>query len=136
LRLDVEEGRYEKKGARAEGVVLSKTVYHRSSKRSRYYVSYRFTTREGKTIQGRDDVFPNTYHKLREGGPIEIEYLSDSPDTNRIPGESAKSSTYANIGRFLLLSSAFLLLTGFRKTRAALRLRRDTTVTDRNQSIR
>jgi hypothetical protein len=72
---------------------------------------------KGEKTEGRDEVFPDTYHKLQEGGTVEVESLAESPGTNRIPGESAKSSTYKDIGRSLLLAGVILLLIGFRKIR-------------------
>lgn len=133
FRLDVEERRYEGEGQRVQGIVLSKAV-SRGTSASRgtssttsYYVMYKFTTKEGQTIEGKDDVFPNTWRTLKEGGTVEVEYLPNSPDTNRIPGETAKSSTYKNIGRFLFLASAVILLIGLRKVYVKFRLLREPT---------
>ena len=92
LRLSCEEGYFEKSGVRVQGVVLQKiytprteSVGKRHSFSSKHYVSYRVTTKEGRAIEGRYDVLPDTWEKLKEGGPLVIEYLPDSPDTNRIP---------------------------------------------------
>jgi hypothetical protein len=52
---------------------------------------------------------------LLEGGtPLEVEYLSSSPETNRIPGETVGAVTYDAIGAVLLLTSAALLARGRR----------------------
>lgn len=116
--LSMEERRYEAQGQIVQGTVLSKVA-------NKKYVMYRFTTRHGQTIEGKHgDVLADIYYKLLEGGPVEVEYLPGSPETNRIPGQSAKSSTYRNIGGFLLLASAVLLLIGFRKAYFRFRLLR------------
>ena len=69
---------------------------------------YSFTTKQGQTLEGKDEVFPNRWRVLEGGSPLEVEYLSNSPETNRIPGET--------VGAVLLLASAVLLARGRRKT--------------------
>jgi hypothetical protein len=75
---------------------------------------YRFTTKQGQTLEGRDEVFPNRWHAMEGGSPVEVEYLSSSPETNRIPGETVGAVTYGAIGAVLLLASAVLLARGRR----------------------
>jgi Protein of unknown function (DUF3592) len=121
LRLSCEEGYFEKGGVRVQGVVLQKTYSPgtrstgRSHRSSKHYVSYRFTTKEGRTIEGRYDVLPDTWEKLKESGPIVIEYLPDSPDTNRIPEQRARSNTFGIMALVLLVASAVLFIRGRRQ---------------------
>jgi hypothetical protein len=76
---------------------------------------YRFTTRQGQTLEGKDEVFPNRRRALQDGGPVEVEYVSSSPETNRIPGETINAITDGAIGAVLLLAGAALLARGRRK---------------------
>jgi hypothetical protein len=116
--LAVQEWRYESGGDVVPGTVVRKvaTVRKGRGSSSSWYVMYRFTTRQGQTVEGKDEVFPERWRSLEEGGPLEVEYLSNSPETNRIPGETVSGATYSAIGVVLLLAGAALLARGRRKT--------------------
>jgi hypothetical protein len=122
LRLGCEEGYYETGGVRAQGVVIQKTYSpgttgtggSRSSP-ARYYVSYRFTTKEGRTLEGRADVLLGTWGKLKEGDQVVVEYLPSSPDTNRIPDQRARSQIWWIMALVLLSASAVLFIRGRRR---------------------
>jgi hypothetical protein len=127
FRLGCEEGYYEKGGARIQGIVLQKTyspgTHSTSGSRgtpSKHYVSYRFTTREGRTIEGRYDVLPSTWQDLKEGGPVTVEYLADSPDTNRIPDQRARSLIWTIMAFVFLAASAVLFIINWRRRRQSL----------------
>lgn len=117
LRLGCEAGYYEAGGARVQGVVLEK-IYSPGTRAtgagrgspSRYYVRYRFTTTEGRTLEDRADVLPGTWQKLNKGGPVEVEYLANSPDTNRIPGQRARAGVWAIMALALLGASVVLFI--------------------------
>jgi hypothetical protein len=89
LALSFEGCWYEVKGGRTTGVVIQKLP--RASTKGNDYVRYRFTTGDGQTLEGRADVLPQNFARLREGGPVEVEYIRDSPGTNRVPGQRAGS---------------------------------------------
>src|SRR5687768_14663695 len=91
--LVVEGLRYELQGKRASAVVLRKAAGH--GKGPQHFIFYRFTTPEGRTIHARSDVLPTTWRALRDGGPVEIEYIPSSPETTRIPGQKARSWIFA-----------------------------------------
>jgi hypothetical protein len=91
--LAVEGLRYELQGKRASAVVMTKAAGH--GKGPQHFIFYRFTTPEGRTIDARSDVLPTTWRVLRDGGPVEIEYLPSSPETTRIPGQKARSWIFA-----------------------------------------
>ena len=122
FRLSCEEGYYEKGGARVQGTVLQK-AYSQGTRRpggrggssSKHYVSYRFKTKEGRTIEGRYDVLPNTWQNLKKGDPVTVEYLPDSPDTNRIPEQRARSLTWTIMALVLLVASAVLFIISWRQ---------------------
>ena len=113
LRLGCEEGDYEKAGVRVQGVVLQKTYSPGTSSTSgsrgspaRHYISYRFTTKEGRTLESRYDVLPGTWGKFKEGDALVVEYLPDSPDTNRVPDQRARSK----IGRASCRERVYVLV--------------------------
>ncbi|MBI2997623.1 MAG: DUF3592 domain-containing protein [Deltaproteobacteria bacterium] len=125
LRLSCEEGYYEKGGVRVQGIVLQKTYSPGTSSTggspsspSKHYVSYRFTTKEGRTLEGRYELLPQMWGKLKEGDPVIVEYLPDSPDTNRIPEQRARSGTWRIMALVLLVASVILFIIGRRQRRA------------------
>jgi hypothetical protein len=124
FRLSCEEGYYEKGGTRVQGIVLQKTYSpgthstgSRGGSSSKHYVNYRFTTKEGRTIEGRYDVLPGTWQKLKERSPITVEYLPDAPDTNRIPEQRARSLTWTIMALVLLVASGVLFVISRRQRR-------------------
>ena len=124
FRLSCEEDYYEKGGARVQGIVLQKThspgtgsTRGRGGSSSKHYVSYRFTTKEGRTIEGRYDVLPGAWQKLKEGDPVTVEYLPDAPDTNRIPEQRARSLTWTIMALVLLVASGVLFVISRRQRR-------------------
>jgi hypothetical protein len=124
FRLSCEENYYEKGGVRVQGVVLKKIyvperrTMQGEGNSSRRYVTYRFTTKEGQTLEGAYDVLPDAYEKAKEGDPIVVEYLSDSPSTNRVPEQRARSVTFEIISAVLLLLSIVVFIIGRRQRSA------------------
>jgi hypothetical protein len=123
FRLSCEEDYYEKGGVRVQGVVLKKTYTPGSTAKgsgssSKRYISYRFMTKEGQTLEGKYDVLPDAWNSVKEGDPVVVEYLPDSPDTNRIPGQRARSLTWTIMALVVLVSSGVLFIIGWRQRRA------------------
>jgi len=123
FRLSCEEDYYEKGGVRVQGVVVKKTYTPASTAKgsgssSKRYISYRFTTKEGQTLEGRYDVLPDAWNSVKEGDPVVVEYLPDSPDTNRIPEQRARSGTFGIISTVLLVAATVLYIIGRRQRRA------------------
>jgi len=123
FRLSCEEDYFDKGGVRVQGVVLKKTYTPGSTAKgsgssSKRYISYRFTTKEGRTLEGRYDVLPDAWNEAKEGDPVVVEYLSDSPDTNRIPNQRARSGTWRIMALVVLVSSAVLFIMAWRQKRA------------------
>ena len=85
----------------AEGVRTTGTVVGKGSRRStghvgpptagtwgdstNLWVNYRFSTQDGRVVEGRDDRVPgSTWSRLRELGPVAIAYLPADPQQNRV----------------------------------------------------
>jgi hypothetical protein len=122
LRLGCEAGYYETDGARVDGVVIQKTYSPGTrstggsqSSPARHSVSYRFTTKEGRTLEGRADVLPRTWRELEKGGRVVVEYVPSSPDTNRIPDQLARSHTWGVMAAVLLVASGVLFVINRRR---------------------
>jgi hypothetical protein len=126
LRLSCEQNDYQKGGIRVQGVVTQKaysqgtssSLKARTGSFTSYYVMYRFTTKDGRTYDGKDDVLPGLFRSLKEGDPVDVEYLAESPDTNQIPGQRATSPTFQIMGLASLLAGLALAGLGWWKKRA------------------
>lgn len=90
--LSLEGCRYEFQGERVMGVVLRKEP--RPNVKSKNHLRYRFTARDGRTLEGRSEVLPQRFQELSEGGPVEVEYIGSSPGTNRVAGQRAGSLVF------------------------------------------
>ena len=71
FRLSCEEDYYEKGGVRVQGVVVKKTYTSGSTAKgsgssSKRYISYRFTTKEGQTLEGSYDVLPDAWNSVKK----------------------------------------------------------------------
>jgi hypothetical protein len=108
MRLSAEL-RYRREGVPARAAVISKSIEHASGKRTStgYLVGYRFATRRGATMEGRDEVDADRWDELNPGDPFEIVYLPESPQTNR-----ATSTTQMPLAIGFTAMGGFTLLVG------------------------
>ena len=117
FRLSCEQDSYAAGGMTVQGVVTDKVYSQgtgaglnaRSGSFTGRYVMYRFTTADGRTFDGKEDVLPELWSRLKVGDPVAVEYLAASPDTNQIPDQVADTST-ALIAAFASLVVGIALL--------------------------
>jgi len=92
------EQRFAKEGITVAGTLTNKTVEEnrekdRETKKIRitksYYAHYSFATKEGVQIQAKDSVDKEVWDGLSDKSPIQIQYLPDSPNSNRVARESS-----------------------------------------------
>lgn len=92
------EQRFEAEGVTTSGRVTSKKVEtsrsrdsetHRVTETQSYYLSYVFDTKKGQRIEDRDTVEKERWGGLNLGDSIEIQYLPDRAEENRISRESS-----------------------------------------------
>lgn len=91
ISLFYDDRRYENDGRTVQGTVLTKDVRRSRSNNSdttSYYVTYRFTVSEGRTVEGQDQLGRSEWEALTEGGPIQIRHLPSRPDSNRVLGQT------------------------------------------------
>ncbi|MEX2164248.1 MAG: DUF3592 domain-containing protein [Sulfuricaulis sp.] len=81
--------------------------------------AYRFTTREGRGLEGASEVLHGTSSKLQAGGFVEVQYLRDAPETNRIPGQRAQYSVWRNMTLVAFITGLVLLLIGRRRRKVS-----------------
>lgn len=72
-------------GTTADGVVVERSVIHGSESDS-YRVAYRFTTRDGRTVDASDQVGYGTFARLSAGDPVSVTYVADEPTVSRLGG--------------------------------------------------
>jgi hypothetical protein len=91
-------------GVVTTGIVLEKQFFAADSDSStEYRVGYRFTTPDGRVVEASETVDVGVWEGLIERGPIEIQYLPDRPETNRLtPGSDIVGALI-----FLLLAVVF-----------------------------
>jgi uncharacterized protein DUF3592 len=73
---------------RTSGMVLTKDIVQADSESStQYRVRFRFSTEDGRTIEGDEEVEVATWEALSERGPIDVYYRPTSPTSARLePG--------------------------------------------------
>jgi hypothetical protein len=113
-------------GVVTTGIVLEKRIVPADSDSStQYRVSYRFTTEDGRVVEGSDGVDVGVWEALTERGPIDVRYLRGDPVTNRLSTGSdflgaviffLAAVIFGGIGGFLF----FRALRGVRKARRLL----------------
>jgi len=124
--LSFQQGRYEGGGITVQGVVTDKAhspgsgagLNARTASFSSYYVMYRFTTTDGRTLDGKQDVLPEFWRELKVGDPVPVEYVAAAPDNNQIPKQVAGASAFRILGLATLLGGLALVALGRKAKRA------------------
>lgn len=79
------EQEFASNGVVTTGIVLEKRIVPADSDSStEYRVGYRFTTADGRVVEGSDSLSVDDWEGLVERGPIEIRYLRDRPESSRL----------------------------------------------------
>ena len=112
------ELRYREAGVQVRGTVVSKTIESVSTNRSRtrYLVTYRFTTPDGAAREGTDEVDPDRWEDLRQADPFEVVYLPHSSASSRATTstEMPLAIGFTAAGAFVLLIAGGMLAAGAR----------------------
>ena len=83
----------------ATGIVLEKNIIPADSDSStEYRIGYRFTTPDGRVIEGSDRVSVEEWEAYVERGPIAVRFLTSRPESNRLA-----------LGSDILLALIFLI---------------------------
>jgi len=123
--LELREDRlYQAGGVTATAIVLTKSSRVKSGPQSAHsqhthnIVGYRFTTVDGTTVRGSDDVDLPTWQSIRERDPIQIVYLRDEPARSRLANHSSSApgrsvmlgETLAAVGALFLSYGLFRVI--------------------------
>lgn len=117
IYLFYDDRRYESDGRTVQGTVLTKEVRRSRSNNSdttSFYVTYRFTAADGRTLEGRDQLGRSEWGVLTELGPVQISYLPSNLDSNRVLGQThlLLEVIFGIIGTiFTLVGGAIVLVT-------------------------
>jgi hypothetical protein len=96
-----QEQLFHAEGRTGTAIVLTKSSHVAYNQQTRsqsieYDVGYRFTTQNGASVQGSNEVNLRTWKSIRERDPIQIVYLPEHPATSRLvandPGTSPRSA--------------------------------------------
>jgi hypothetical protein len=104
----IAEWRYATGGALAEGRITGRLIEEASrSDRSstRHFVSYRFTTAQGETQEGRHTLPWEAWEAAKEGDGISVRYLRDAPQTNREASVDETAGGFVALGLGPLIGS-------------------------------
>jgi len=104
--LAFEEWRYEEQGVVVQGTAIGVN--------SKGKWAYKFKL-DGRVLEGESEVLSATASTLKQGGPVAVQYLSDAPETNRIPGQRASYTTWRNMAVAAFVAGLALLLRGRRR---------------------
>jgi hypothetical protein len=123
-----QEQRYATEGRTTNGVVLTKAIERAtrtgsggSRTETHYTATYRFEA-DGRTYAGTNRVSVETWERLREQEPLQVQYVASDPMINRPVGETSSALMYVfpAIGLVVGLIGATLFVRSVRsaKTRA------------------
>lgn len=124
--ITVQEQRYAREGRLGDGLVVTKTIKHNrrggsSSSSTEYRVGYRFAV-GGQNYEGEDGVSFEEWERLRELEPVQVQYVTSNPETNRIAGNTSTALFYVfgAVGGVAALIGVVLLVksVGSAKTKA------------------
>ena len=131
----LQEHRYQTERQVAQGTVLAKSIdraRREGNPRTKYTVTYRFTTVDGRKMENKEEVSVEEWEKLEEGNTLQVTYLPDAPESSRIAGKKDPGSAFASAvlgGTFALIGGIFFFRS-LRQVRRGLRLRREGTVAE------
>jgi len=135
VNASLEEHAYRTQGLDMQAVVLEKTLVRadrQNTPRTRYLVTYQFTSADGEVIDGTAEVPVEKWERLEAGQPFAVTYLPGDPDSSRLPGGNQWIPALvftAFGGVFTLLGAGLAFVDGRHLIRAA-RVLRHGLVTD------
>lgn len=86
--LSVVELRYERSGQLASGTVVNLREDDSENWGPSHYVGYRFSTTDGRVVDGESAVGLVAYRRVEIGATTHVQYIADDPTWNRLDGQS------------------------------------------------
>jgi hypothetical protein len=114
-----EQERFQKEGKSAQGMVLTKAIQGgKKNSNESYQITYRFSTADGKVVMGEASVSPDIWDRLEERGLVQVTYLPDKAQSNRVEGKKVDwmlSMGTGITGFVLTLLGGFVLFKALRR---------------------
>ncbi len=118
-----QERRLATTGRVVDAIVLTKDT-SRSGDSVHRSLRYRFTTADGRTIEGKSEVGESIWSSLSERGPVRVAYLPNRPSVNRVVGSSQLTMLliFSFVGGLLSIAGGTIVTVAVRKARLRTRL--------------
>ena len=114
-----QQERFQKEGQSTQGMVLTKALQGgKKSSDSSYRITFRFTTADGKVMNGSASVSPELWDELEERRPVQVTYLPNKPQSNRVDGKKIDwmlPIVFAIIGGIFTSLGGFVLIKALRQ---------------------
>ena len=114
-----QQERFQKEGQSTQGMVLTKAIQvGKKSSDSSYRITFCFTTADGKVVNGSASVSPELWDGLEERGPVQVTYLPDKPQSNRVDGKKVDwmlPIVFAIVGGIVTSLGGFVLIKAVRQ---------------------
>ena len=125
-----EEKHYREQGLTVQATVSAKSIERAKrgeNSRTRYVITYRFTTAQGEAIDGSAEVSVEEWEQLETGHPFSVTYLSGEPQSSRAAGEDdwITALIFVGLGGVLTLLGGGLAFGSLRSIFRTLRLSRE-----------
>jgi uncharacterized protein DUF3592 len=110
-------------GRVVEAIVLTKDI-DRSGDSVNRSVTYRFTSADGRTIEGKSDVGKSIWNSVTERGPVSVAYLPNRPSVNHVVGTSKLTLllVFSFVGGLLSIAGGTIATVALRSARMKRRL--------------
>lgn len=120
---------YQTTGLTVDATVLGKSIERAKrgeNSQTRYVVTYRFLSEQGKKIESVTEVPVEEWEGLEAGNRLKVTYLPDAPETNRVDGDNEwiAALVFMGIGGIFTLIGGGLAFTDLRWILRAIRVSR------------
>lgn len=110
-------------GQIVDATVLTKDV-GRAGDSVHHSVTYRFTTADGRTFEGKSEIPEAAWNSLTERGPVSVQYLPNRPSVNRVVGATKMTLLliFTFVGTLLSIAGGTIVAVSLRHARTRRRL--------------
>ncbi len=125
-----QERAFRAEGRTADGIVLTKSSHveynhQNNTQQTHYAIGYRFTTDDGTSVKGSEEVNWRSWTSIQERDPVQITYLPQHPSKNRLAADRPAFELWLFTVLGGLLSGAGVILLGYGALRWARQTSRD-----------
>jgi Protein of unknown function (DUF3592) len=115
-----QERAFRAEGRTAAGIVLTKSSHaeydhQNTTQQTQHAVGYRFTTDDGTSVKGSEEVNWRSWTSIHERDPVQILYLPRHPSKNRLAADRPAFRLWLFTVLGGLLSGSGVILLGYRR---------------------